>query len=223
VTYRAEQLAQVYAAVHECRRCHAYAGGHVEPDPEKVRRKVSERSVDSEIVLVGQSLAKSQVRLSGVPFHDIHMSLSRGGNYLEGYFNTIGYTLKPDRLDRKLVYTTDMVQCFPGRKVKGTGDNIPSGREINACLDWFMQEIEIVDPKVIILLGAPAARIFFEHVFGCKAKRISDLYLKRHDYERGDTLRSVYVLPHPSSMVKRKSEIFRKSFAMIRQELITVS
>jgi len=220
---RIQRLRQVYVAVHKCKRCHAYAGGHIQPDPEKVQRKIFEGSVDSKIVLVGQSLAKGQVRLSGVPFHDTHMNLSRGGSYLERYFSTIGYTLKPDKLDRKLVYTTDMVQCFPGRKATGTGDNIPSGREINACLDWFMQEIEIVDPKVIILLGAPAARTFFEHVLDCKVKKVSDLYTERHDYEKGDTLGAVYVFPHSSSMVKGKSDIFQKSFAMIGRELITVS
>lgn len=214
ISQKVRQLREIHSAIHHCSKCHNFQKGFIRYDPEKVLRKTIERSTESEIFVVAQSLAKNQVRLSGVPFHDTCRQLSTGGKFLETHFNTIGYTIKPTELSRKYVYTTDLVKCYPGKRVNGNGDNIPTKKEISACRDWFIRELDLINPRVIILFGKPAAKSFFEHVI-----RVSDLYRKKHVLPIDQKIYSIFVLPHPSSMVKEKKDIFQESFLLIRNEL----
>ena len=119
------------------------------------------RIVESKLFMVAQSLAEGQVRLSGVPFHDIHGNISTGGRFLERYLNFVGYTIVPDNLDFSLIYSTDIVQCYPGKKIVGTGDNIPLSSEIALCRPWLDQELSLLEPQAILLFGTPANKTFF--------------------------------------------------------------
>lgn len=213
------ELKRLRNEIHSCSKCHDLKDGFIQYDPEKVLKKTYSKSLDSEIFIVAQSLAKNQVRLSAVPFHDSNLRLSKGGKYLEKHYNTLGYTLVPWSKTKKYVYTTNLVQCFPGRKPNGTGDNIPSQKEIKNCMPWFQKELSVIEPKVILLLGAPATKSFFGSVIGKKIKKLRDLYLKQHPFSTTTKTISIFVLPHPSSMVKGKSVIFEQTFRMIKKKL----
>ncbi|MBC8394452.1 MAG: hypothetical protein H8E17_18030 [Deltaproteobacteria bacterium] len=216
---RLSELKLLHKGIYCCTKCHGFKDGFIYYDPEKVRRKTFSSSLQSEIFIVAQSLAKDQVRLSGVPFHDPSLRLSKGGKYLEKYFNLLGYTLNPWESAKKYVYTTDLVQCFPGRKRNGKGDNIPTRKEIGNCIPWFLKELSLIEPRVILLLGAPSTKAFFKTVLGKGVNTLEYLYLKRHIYEAPTGTISVFVLPHSSSMVKGKSAIFKNTFRMIKEEL----
>jgi DNA polymerase len=214
------ELKLIHKGVHRCSKCHDFQDGFIRYDPEKVHRKTFGESLLSEIFIVAQSLAKDQVRLSGVPFHDSNLRLSKGGKYLERHFNTIGYTLVPGKGIKKYVYTTDLVQCFPGRKHNGRGDNIPNRKEIKNCIPWFLKELSVIEPKVIMLLGASATKAFFGSVMGKNIHKLEDLYLKHNTFDTTKEAISVFVLPHSSSMVKGKTEVYERTFKMIKEKLI---
>lgn len=55
-------------------------------------------------------------------------------------------------------YMTNAVKCFPGKKLSGGGDNEPTKDQIKACLPFLQQEIEALQPKVIVCLGNTALK-----------------------------------------------------------------
>ena len=165
--------------------------------------------------MVAQSLAESQVRLSGVPFHDIHGNISSGGRFLERFLNVVGYTIVPDNIDFKLIYSTDIVQCYPGKKVIGTGDNIPLSSEIERCKTWLDQELSLLEPRAILLFGTPANKTFFRHYLNQRFTKLSDYYLKPIRYRDSQ----VVSLPHPTSMVPGKTVIYQETFEVLSQTL----
>lgn len=89
------ELEHIHKGIHCCTKCHGFKDGFIHYDPEKVQRKSFEHSLQSEIFIVAQSLAKDQVRLSGIPYHNPNLFLSNGGRYLNRYFNSVGYSLVP--------------------------------------------------------------------------------------------------------------------------------
>jgi len=210
-----ERIQQIYKGVHVCTLCHRNPNGTIKPDTYKVPRKFFPRIIDSKLFMIAQSLAESQVRLSGVPFHDIHGNISVGGRFLEKYLNLVGYTIVPDKIDFSLIYSTDIVQCYPGKKVVGTGDNIPLSSEIERCRTWLDQELSLLAPRAILLFGTPANKTFSRHYLNRKFTKLSDYYLQPSRYRDSQVLS----LPHPTSMVPSKSAIYQETFDMLSQAL----
>ena len=160
-------ISEHYEKVHVCDRCFNSFGCKLKYDSFKVRRKVLEGALDSKIFIIAQSIAERTQRLSGMPYTYTDGRLSSTGKKLEGYLSLIGYTIIPNS-GRKLVYSSDIVHCYPGKKNNGNGDNKPNPQEVKNCYVWLSKEIEIIKPKVLLLLGKVAAETFF-NLF-CKEK-----------------------------------------------------
>ena len=213
MTKDAVRIQEMFRKIHECSLCHSNPNGTIKPDPEKIVRKFYPQLLKSDVFMIAQSLAADQVRLSGIPFHNTEGVLSAGGKFLEQYLNLIGYTISPSNLDHKLIYSTDIVQCYPGKRVVGTGDNIPLASEIDNCKIWLSEELKLLQPKVILLFGTPATKTFYKHYLHERFTRLADYYLVPMIFNES----SVFALPHPTSMVKSKSDIYLQTFEKIRK------
>jgi uracil-DNA glycosylase family 4 len=209
---KSQEISRIYEGVHACTLCHNNPRGTIKPDIAKVPRKFFKQILNAKIFMVAQSLAETQVRLSGVPFHDSQGIISNGGRYLEKYLNLVGYTIVPGNDEHTLIYSTDMVQCFPGKRGVGRGDNIPIISEIDNCRRWLSLELSIMKPKVILLFGTPATKSFYHYYLNEPFTRLTDSYLNPRDFQGIKVLS----LPHPTSMVGGKSSIYKESFNMIR-------
>ena len=95
----------------------------------------------SPIMLVGEAPGYNEDR-SGKPF------VGRAGKHLDGLLIRAG-------IDRSQVYISNRVKCRP----PGNRDPYPLERE--KCLPWLEQEIQYVQPEVVILLGRHAATLAF--------------------------------------------------------------
>jgi uracil-DNA glycosylase family 4 len=209
---KTREIQLIYEGVHACTLCHSNPEGTIKPDTQKVVRMFFKEILDSNIFIIAQSLAETQVRLSGIPFHNSQVILSNGGRFLEKYLNQVGYTIVPGNGELVLVYSTDMVQCFPGKKKVGTGDNIPIWSEIINCMTWLDKELSIMKPKVVLLFGTPATKSFYRYYLDEPFTKLSDHYFAPRDFRDGKAI----CLPHPTSMVRDKSKIYDKTFDMIR-------
>ncbi len=90
------------------------------------------------IVLVGEAPGAREDE-TGRPF------VGRAGQLLDRILAAID-------LDRESVYITNIVKCRP------PGNRTPSGDEVAACR-WVLEEqVGIMEPGVIVTLGAPASR-----------------------------------------------------------------
>jgi uracil-DNA glycosylase len=139
-----------------------------------VLRKEEAIDPKSTLFIVGESNAKDQVRKTGVNWFNEEGKIGAAGCKLEEILECIGYTIKPHhrvmignvwvkaRPDKRhTAYTTDICPCYP------KADNSSGLRKmIEEAIDlnFLSQEIEIVQPKIILLLGDKSFRAFFKHV-----------------------------------------------------------
>ena len=57
---------------------------------------------------------------------------------------------------RRLTYIAALMRCFPGRNRQDTGDLPPPPRGIANCRHWLDDELRLLRPKVILLVGQMA-------------------------------------------------------------------
>ena len=88
---------------------------------------------------------------------------------------------------RRLTYIAALMRCFPGRNRAGSGDLKPPPAAVANCAHWLDDELGLLKPKVLILVGQLAIARFLGR------GRLEDRVGRRF----GD--RPVMVpLPHPS-------------------------
>lgn len=92
-----------------------------------------EGSWSADIMFIGEAPGFHEDR-SGEPF------VGAAGKFLNEMLESIG-------LDRSSVYITNVVKCRP----PGNRDPLPD--EIEACSGYIDQQIELIDPKVVVTLG----------------------------------------------------------------------
>ena len=56
---------------------------------------------------------------------------------------------------RRKVYISAVARCFPG-KAKGGGDRRPDDDEISACGQWLEREVALLQPRLVLPVGAMA-------------------------------------------------------------------
>lgn len=102
-------------------------------------------------------------------------------------------------IDRKEVYVTNAVKHFKWEpRGKRRIHKTPNAREIAACRPWLEAEIAEVRPRVIVCLGATAAKVVFGKDF-----RVSE--------QRGTPVPSDYApyamaIVHPSSILRAQDD-----------------
>ena len=63
-----------------------------------------------------------------------------------------------------LPYRTAITKCFPGKAASGAGDRKPSPPEIANCASWLEQELAVVRPRIVLLVGQLAIERFIGKV-----------------------------------------------------------
>jgi len=196
---RKEQiLHRLYDDVHSCRCCPGV-------EPSVVPRQPDERAVSSKVVLMAQAPSESGVRKSGRHWIGEDGKLRRpGGVFLDKHLRSIGYTVNPDDDRLKRLYTTNVLHCWTGRSHEGSKRDRPPARdELLACRRWWCKELELVRPRVLILLGKPAAESF-SAMTGQKLSFSSLLDLQGETIAVGDFELKRFTLPHPTAPYRRQ-------------------
>lgn len=86
--------------------------------------------------------------------------------------------LKTMNLQRSDVYISNICKYRPKMEGQLTDNRKPTMEEMQACLPFIRREIEVVQPKVIVALGATAA----EGLLGLPSPSVGRLRGKFHDY-----------------------------------------
>jgi DNA polymerase len=134
---------------------------------------------EGRVMLIGEAPGRDEDR-SGRPF------VGRAGQLLDKMLASIG-------LDRHVnAYITNVINWRP------PDNRDPSPEEAAACLPFLRRHIELAQPKVIILLGAVAAR----HVVG-----VSDGIMKLRgrwmEYRVGDHMVPLMPTLHPAYLLRQ--------------------
>jgi DNA polymerase len=174
-------LADLREAVDDCRAC---------PLWERATQGVpGEGSSKARVMLVGEQPG-DQEDLAGRPF------VGPAGRLLDAALEKAG-------VDRNQVYVTNVVKHFSWiprgkRRIHKT----PTQSEIAACLDWLEAEIRLLHPRVIVCLGATAAKALLGRDF-----RVS---IERGRLIEGGIAPFMLATVHPSSILRITDEAERK-------------
>jgi DNA polymerase len=157
--------------------------------------------VRAEILFIGEQPGDREDR-EGKPF------VGPAGRLLDKALEEVG-------IDRRLAYVTNVVKHFKWTpKGKRRIHAKPNWSEIAACRPWLDAEIEVVEPRVIVCLGATAAQALLGRDF-------------RVTRQRGDVVDSGYGVPaiatvHPSSILRAEDEDREHEYAAFVDDLAAI-
>ena len=154
-----------------CRRC-------TFPDP--LILPVVSSSREPLAMLVGQAPGKTEV-IDRRPF------AGRAGKTLFRWLAQVGID---ESVARRRIYIAAITRCYPGPSASGRGDRVPSPYEMSNCSSWLDDEIALIKPPVVILVGRLAIQRFLGDA------PLDQHVGKVHPIANGTSL--AIPLPHPS-------------------------
>lgn len=114
--------------------------------------------------------------------------VGRAGKLLDGMVAAMG-------LQRANVYIANTVKCRPTMDEERTRNRPPSPAEQEACSPFLVEQIDIVRPKVIVALGAIAAKWFVPDLGGIMSAR--GKWVKWREYDVMPTYHPAFLLRDP--------------------------
>ncbi len=126
----ANTLKELEQAIQGCLKCPL--------GPGRLRFVFGEGAPDAQLMFVGEGPGRDE-DLQGRPF------VGKAGELLDKMIGAIG-------LQRDQVYIANVVKCRP------PDNRTPTGDEAAACLGYLRRQIELIQPKVIVTLGATPLR-----------------------------------------------------------------
>ncbi len=97
---------------------------------------------DAELMFIGEAPGADEDQ-RGEPF------VGRAGQLLTRIIETMG-------LNRADIYIANILKCRPDMPVGTMGNRPPTPLEMQTCIDFLVEQIGIIEPKVIVALGATA-------------------------------------------------------------------
>ena len=169
-------LPDLRSAAATCRGCPLYQTG--------TQTVFGQGRPDARVVMVGEQPGNDE-DLEGEPF------VGPAGRLLDQALQSAG-------IERHEAYVTNVVKHFKWiPKGKRRLHQKPNAREIGACIPWLEAELELIKPRVLVLLGATAAQA----VLG-KSFRVTQ--------QRGQVLPTRWstqalATVHPSSILRQRT------------------
>jgi len=129
-----DSLLKIHDDLGECTRCKLHT----------TRNKIvfGDGSAKADLVFVGEGPGRDE-DAQGLPF------VGRAGKLLTQMIEAMG-------LQRKEVYICNVVKCRPPE------NRLPEPDEIKTCSPFLLRQLDAIDPKVIVCLGACSAQTLLE-------------------------------------------------------------
>lgn len=151
-----------------------------------------EGSKTAKVMVIAEAPGADEDRL-GRPF------VGRAGKLLDEVLNEVG-------LKREEMYISNIVKCRP------PANRNPMDAEINACLDYLRNQVILIKPKIIVLLGSIALKTIIGNNYKITAARGNFIDKKGIKY-----------MPtwHPAAVLRdeNKKEGFISDFKKVKEEL----
>ncbi|HEY9811503.1 MAG TPA: uracil-DNA glycosylase [Halomicronema sp.] len=116
---------------NECYRCGLGAN--------RTHAVVGRGNVNANLMIIGEAPGQHEDE-TGLPF------VGRSGQLLEKILASVGFNTEQD------VYITNINRCRPPE------NRVPTNEEIAACKPYLLEQIRLVDPKVILLTGTTSVK-----------------------------------------------------------------
>ena len=191
---RPETLAAIDKAIHACRKC---------PIGELDNHAVmGEGPQDAALMIVGEQPGDQEDQ-SGRPF------IGPAGQLLDVHLERAG-------LDRGKAYVTNTVKHFKYvQRGKRRLHQSPNAKEIDTCRWWVESERAIVQPKLVLAMGASAAR-------GMLGKTVS-ITKARGTPQMLEDGSELWITAHPSYLLRLDGEAREKQERLFDADLAAVA
>jgi uracil-DNA glycosylase len=156
-------------------------------------------------MLIGQAPGWREIE-TGLPF------AWDAGKRLCGWLAAAGISVEDFR---ERWYVTSVGKCYPGRAPGASVDRPPSRTEIAAWTPYLLEELLLLRPQLVLLIGGTAHRL----AFGSGVK-LDELVGRELTWEKAPSA-SVICLPHPSGASTwlndpARVELWRRGIAILR-------
>ena len=164
------QLDQLKKKVLSCKACPLHEPRHL--------AVFGEGPYTSQVMIIGEGPGAKEDEL-GRPF------VGRAGKLLD-------QMLEQQDLSRdKNVFIANIVKCRPPK------NRVPHKKEIETCFPYLEQQIRLIDPAILVLLGATAMKSYW----GRLNKKVSDIRGKWHE-EAGRLVMPTF---HPAAVFRNRN------------------
>jgi DNA polymerase len=172
---KAARLAALRAPVLACTKC---------PHLVKSRTQVvfGVGNPEAELMFVGEAPGEDEDK-RGEPF------VGKAGELLTRIIVAMGFT-------RDDVYIANVLKCRPDMPPGESGNRKPKDTEMETCLPYLRQQIDIIQPRVLVALGATA----MQGLLGAE-EPMGRLRGRWHDFQ-GTPLMATY---HPAYLLRNQS------------------
>ena len=190
VTMKEKFLNKLEKEVEKCRKCPL--GG------ERLNACFGSGNPSSKLMFVGEGPGHSED-------HQGEVFVGRAGKLLnriiKGVFD----------LEREDVYIPNIVKCHPMKDPsdpeKRGNDRPPTTAETRSCIGYLYSQIDILKPRVIVTLGAPATKTLLN-----STDSITTLRGKIYEKKLGNTRVKIVPTYHPAYLLRspsKKEETFK--------------
>lgn len=126
-----QTMAQIALHCNQCHRC--------ELGENRTNAVIGRGNFQAEIMIIGEAPGQNEDE-QGLPF------VGKSGQLLDKILQSVGLSSDRD------VYISNAIRCRPPE------NRTPSTQEIEACKPYLLEQIRLVDPKIILLTGATAVK-----------------------------------------------------------------
>lgn len=177
-----KSIAKIREAAKDCTACPLYKNA--------TQTVFGEGPKNAPLVFVGEQPGDSEDR-AGHPF------IGPAGQLLDKALEEVG-------IDRGLAYVTNAVKHFKWEPSgKRRLHKKPSARDVASCRPWLLKELELLKPKVLVLLGGTAAQA----ILGPSVRVLRD----RGTFQPSEYCEQTLVTVHPSSLLRAPDEKGREA------------
>jgi DNA polymerase len=178
---KAALLAPIQARVAVCKKCPHLARS-------RTQTVFGVGNPDAELMFVGEAPGADE-DAQGEPF------VGRAGQLLTKIITAMGFS-------RGDVYIANVLKCRPDMPRGSFGNRPPTPEEMQTCLPYLAEQIEIIRPKVMVALGATAV----EGLLGTRAPMhaMRGRWHSHHETPLMITYHPSYLLRNQAPAEKRK-------------------
>jgi DNA polymerase len=172
---KAARLAAVQARVAPCTNCPHLARS-------RTQTVFGVGNPDADLMFIGEAPGADE-DAQGEPF------VGRAGQLLTKIITAMGFT-------RAEVYIANVLKCRPDMPRGSSGNRPPTPEEMQTCLPYLAEQIEIIQPKVLVALGLTA-------VEGLLGRREPMHAMRGRWHEHHET--PLMITYHPSYLLRNQS------------------
>lgn len=179
-----EKLANLAARVAPCQLCPHLASS-------RTQTVFGVGNPEATLMFVGEAPGADE-DAKGEPF------VGAAGQLLTKMIGAMGLT-------RDQVYIANVLKCRPDMPKGSSGNRKPTAAEMKTCLPYLLAQIEIIQPQVIVALGATAVEgLFGPFQVGTTIGRLRGKFMDFQNRPVMPTYHPSYLLRNQSIAEKRK-------------------